>query len=284
MKNDTTSTSSPVRGYIILITGSLVTINVYLPQQALYQSGEYEQRLDEIIAEIQLLGQGYAYLITGDFNSDGPNSIHFRKFIEEVDFKDLSSKIPFTLSQKWRGGLCSTKIDHVLSLNFPESSKDDCTVNTEIIVKGGHLPIESKLRIPHLKIDETSNDDGDGNVEYPVFIDFEKATEDQLKEFRDKAGRLIEACRPAIQEERNPIKAITRLYNRLGTLALCIFPQQTQSTHRPRKPGWNRYVRQAQKEVELALLLWHAREEVQVLLLFVLVLHIYSTRVSGVDV
>ena len=94
-------------------------------------------------------------------------------------------------------------------------------------------------------------------MEHPVYIDFEKATDSQKQEYTNQASKLVSACMSAIANDPNPIKAVSRLFNRLGGLALTIFPQSHSTFAHPRKPGWNKYVRAAQTQLELAITLWH---------------------------
>ena len=83
------------------------------------------------------------------------------------------------------------------------------------------------------------------------------ASKSQRDEFVKQAGAIISACKCSIEDDPNPLKAITRLHNRLTGLAVAIFPQVRGTYSHPRKPGWNKYVRQAQANLELALTLWH---------------------------
>ena len=56
--------------------------------------------------------------------------------------------------------------------------------------------------------------------------------------------------------ELNPMQGITKLYNELITLAICIYPQQSNHQNHKRKPGWNKYVREAQAEYVQVETLW----------------------------
>ena len=74
--------------YLVTITGKIVCINVYLPQQNLFNNGVYSQSISEIIGVIEELGDSYAYILVGDFNSNGLNTGPFRHLIEILDLDD----------------------------------------------------------------------------------------------------------------------------------------------------------------------------------------------------
>ena len=68
--------------YLITITGNVVAINVYMPQQGLFDSGEYQRILQELASAIESLGPAYAYILGGDFNTFGRNKPLFQNFVK----------------------------------------------------------------------------------------------------------------------------------------------------------------------------------------------------------
>ena len=269
VSTDITNTTTVYRScpnYIILITGKLVTINTYLPQQGLYQDGVYKQRLSEIKESIMTLGPTYAYLLAGDFNSHGHNKRAFRKFIEQEEPDDWSKDITYTYSQPTRkksatgqsGGLCATKLDHILTFNFPQDSCKACFTDTHIVSKGAHLPVCAEASMPHLDIDEGFVDDDDIDAEDPLaHIDYRQCTDEHDKTFREAANDIFKRFESDHRIQTDPVEALTAIYKELSDTALCVFPQEKYNPRFKRQPGWNKYVRDAQREYEVAEMLWH---------------------------
>ena len=140
-------TSNPQ--FLVTITGSLVCINIYLPQQNLFDNGVYSESISKIIGVLEQLGDSYAYILVGDFNSNGPNQVPFRQLIETMDLEDWSESISYTYSQNTRGGLCATKLDHVLTKNFPENMLKTCNIDQTLITRGGHVIIRTEAMSPN---------------------------------------------------------------------------------------------------------------------------------------
>ena len=71
--------------YLITCTGKLVCVNVYLPH-ANHPDGleMYDAILAEITCCIESMGDGYAFIVCGDFNSNGRNIASFNRFIDDL--------------------------------------------------------------------------------------------------------------------------------------------------------------------------------------------------------
>ena len=118
-----------------------MNINCYLPQAQLYQTGEYSDCIDEILAAITDLREDKAYLIVGDMNTSTHNRRAFRRFRELLPTEDWSDSIEYTYSQNCKNGLVATKIDYVLAKNFPQHCLISCAAAKDLVTKGGHLAI-----------------------------------------------------------------------------------------------------------------------------------------------
>jgi len=69
----------------------------------------YDTILGEIACYIESMGDGYAFIVAGDFNSNGRNTASFNRLIEDLELEHCCSDVPYTFSQGTRGGLCHTK-------------------------------------------------------------------------------------------------------------------------------------------------------------------------------
>ena len=255
---------SDSKHFLIVVIGSLVTINVYLPQQGLYERDQpiptYRLILDEILAKIESLGSKYAFFISGDFNNSGPNAPHFRAFCDILQPDNWSSHIKYTFSAKGRGGINTTKIDHVLTKNFTNSSLVSCETTDSFITKSPHSPIETITRIPHLSIRDVDLT-LEGNLIPKTKIDFQATTQAQKDWILDQATEIVKKEYPqgAHTKTKNPIRKIHRIFTTIGTLALCHFPQRSPARYRTyNKPGWNIYVKDAQREYAESINNWNA--------------------------
>ena len=253
---------SDSKHYLIVVVGSLVTINVYLPQQGLYERNlpipTYRLILDEILAKIESFGPKYAIFITGDFNNSGPNSPHFRAFCDILQPENWSSHIGFTFSAKGRGGINTTKIDHVLTKNFVNNSLISCEKTNFFTTKSPHSPMETVTRIQHLSL-QNLDSASQGNRVPKTFIDFKRATQEQKNWILDQATILIKEEFPqgANTKTDNPIRKIHRIFETIGTWALCHLPQKIPAKYREySKPGWNIYVKDAQRHYAESLRIW----------------------------
>ena len=246
--------------YLVTITGKLVCINVYLPQQGLFENGVYDQSVSEIIGIIEDLGDSYAYIVVGDFNSNGPNIGPFHHLIEIMDLEDWSGNIPYTYSQNTRGGLCATKLDHVLTKNFPEQMLNSCDIDQSLVTTGGHLIIKTIASIPHLEIDNLDESyDNDSDIIQPICIDFDKINDSQVEFFRQEASTILRTLRESQLRniKCNPLGTILSAFNKLGSTAKVIFPQKPSISDKMKpKPGWNKYVKEAQANYTEARCAW----------------------------
>ena len=86
----------------------LVNVNCYLPQAQLYQSGEYAECIDSILAAVKDLGEDKAYIFTGDFNSGHHNKRQFKRFKDLLPMEEFSANIPYTYAQNCQNGIVST--------------------------------------------------------------------------------------------------------------------------------------------------------------------------------
>ena len=129
-----TEVLSKSKYYLITCTGKLVCVNVYLPH-ANHPVGleVYDTILGEIASVIESMGDGYAFIVTGDFNSNGRNTASFNRFIDDLELEHCCSDVSYTFSQGVKGGRCYTKLDHFLSKNFTESSFPSCQLNTSLV-------------------------------------------------------------------------------------------------------------------------------------------------------
>ena len=251
--------------YLMVTTGMLVTINVYLPQPNLNENGKrdgvistYATILGDILAEVNLLGPNYVFIIAGDFNSNGNNRGDFREFFEQASPEDWSATISYTYSRNTSNGLCHTKPDHVLALNFPRDSLRSCRTDPSThVFRSPHLPIVTEANIPHLEFNE-DRPESLGNLSPRVQIDFARVTEAQLEEFQAYANQILSPSATKIHVCSNPIREITRVFNEIGSYALCTLPQRvpTTSRHRKPRPGWNEYVKDIHQEYVAALEEW----------------------------
>ena len=232
--------------YLVSVTGKLVCVNVYLPQQGLFETGVYDQAINDIIGVIEELGNTYAYIVVGDFNSNGPNIEPFNRLVEIMELDNWSENIPYTYSQNTRGGMCATKLDHVLTKNFPEHALDSCNIDQSLLTRGGHLVIKTIAKIPHLEIDNLDEDNSaDHEAHQPIYIDYDKITDGQVEFFRNEAATIISYYRD-LHKTSNPLSTILNVFNRLGSTAKVIFPQKPSIHDKMKpKPGWNKYVREA---------------------------------------
>jgi hypothetical protein len=180
--------------YLVVVIGSLVTVNVYLPQQGLYERDlpipTYRLILDEILAFIESLGPKYAYHLTGDFNNNGPNAPHFRAFCDILQPENWSSHIKYTYSAKGRGGINTSKIDHVLTKNFSTGSLVSCETIDTFITRSPHSPIETITKIQHLSIRDVDLT-LEGNLIPKTKIDFQATTQDQKDWILDQATKIV---------------------------------------------------------------------------------------------
>ena len=242
--------------YLITITGKLVCINVYLPH-ANHPDGieAYDRALGEIACHIDSLGDGYAFIVAGDFNSNDRNIKSFSRFIEDLELDHWCSDVPYTFSQGTKGGLCHTKLDHFLVKNFPVDTYPSCQVNTNLVVKGGHLPLQAVVHLPHLEVDTGI---GESAVELgrPPRIDYEKINPEESAEFLSRSEALVQDTVRKLKGSYNPLKVTNRVFSELGTLGLCIFPQLRFSFSKKNEPGWNIHVKAAQDEYKAAEAEW----------------------------
>ena len=208
------TTMSDSKHFLIVVIGSLVTINVYLPQQGLYERDQpiptYRLILDEILAKIESLGSKYAFFISGDFNNSGPNAPHFRAFCDILQPDNWSSHIKYTFSAKGRGGINTTKIDHVLTKNFTNGSLVSCETTDSFITKSPHSPIETITRIPHLSIRDVDLT-LEGNLIPKTKIDFQATTQAQKDWILDQATEIVKKEYPqgAHTKTKTPLEKFT---------------------------------------------------------------------------
>ena len=244
------------KSYLITITGSVVIINLYLPQQNLFDNGLYEQDITEIYSIIEALGNKYAFIILGDFNSNGRNLREFLKFIEKLKVENWSKDIDFTYSQHTRGGMCATKLDHILAKNTQENALIECKIDNSLITKGGHKAITAKAKLLHLKIDKQDDNEDVSSSTRPIYINFDKIEDDDLNFFQKDCSKLIEEFSKNPPQPFNPIAAIKMLFDEIGKLAEVILPQKTFKFPGRPKPGWTKYVKQANIWCNQAEKLW----------------------------
>ena len=204
--------------YLVTITGSVVIINLYLPQQNLFNTGLYEQTIAELFTIVENLGNAYAFILLGDFNSNGRNLSEFVKFLEKLKVSDWSKDVDYTYSQPTRGGLCATKLDHILAKNTQEDSLIECAVANDLVTKGGHKAIVAKAKLLHLNADASNHHDNDSFSSRPIYIDFNKICEEDLNFFHKDADKLIEDFYKNQPKPFNPIVAIKVLFDEIGKL------------------------------------------------------------------
>ena len=237
---ETTTIHSSTKSYLATITGNLVCINVYLPQRNLYQNGEYDNAVGDIISIVEELGSSYAYLIVGDFNSSGPNLIAFRRLRDHLDLEDWSRDIEYTFSANVKNGVCSTKLDHVFALNFEVGSIVSCTSAHKFIKQGGHSVIETRAKFPHLSIATSSTEDT--NPDRPIYIDYEKTTPCQIEALHREVSEILKPYMDrTIKPSDNIIDIINRVFNQIGSRATFILNQKKFAHPFRHKPGWNKY-------------------------------------------
>ena len=167
----------------------MVCINVYLPHSNYKEPELYDTLIGEIIGHIETLGDQYAYILAGDFNTSGRNVKSFNRLVETLNLSNWSSNIPVTYAQNTQGGICSSKLDHFLAKNITQSAT--CQTNTNKLVKGGHYLIEARVPLIHLEI-EDSPKFPDIDREKPIRIDYEKINESEAKTFLRDSNRIIE--------------------------------------------------------------------------------------------
>jgi len=231
--------------YLITQTGKLVCINVYLPHANFCDVGLYDVILGEIVGHVESLGEGYAFILVGDFNSNGRNIISFKRLIKLLRLSDWSSNVLFTYSQRTSGGICATKLDHFLTKNMPQGVLKSCSTNTKLVVKGGHLPLEVVAELPHLEVDNVTSD---VNFELPRSsrIDYQKIHQEELFEFRRIIDKIIDDTMKNLKSPYDPISVISNTFERLGLHARKVFPGIKTNFASKNEPGWNIYVKTAQ--------------------------------------
>ena len=237
-----TSVHSSSKSYLATITGSLVCINVYLPQRNLFKNGDYDNAVGDLIAIVEELGSSYAYLFLGDFNTSGPNKVLFRKLIDRLDLEDWSKEIRVTFSAGVKNNkLCATKLDHVLAKNIDLGTCISCITDSSLVTKGGHSAIVTTAYFPHLhSVGPDSNTDE--NQERPIYLDYSNVSPEQIRSLRREMAEIIEPyMNRQIHSSDNPISIINRVFTSIGSRATFILNQKRYSQRHKKVPGWTKY-------------------------------------------
>merc|ERR1712173_289838 len=111
-----------------------------------------------LTAFISEFDEDYSFLIAGDFNTPNDskkrNVKNFKRFVTNCELENLTTHIPVTFSQNQKtGDPCASKLDHILSKNFPTGSFVSSDINKKI-GKGGHIPLELTIFAPHIEIED----------------------------------------------------------------------------------------------------------------------------------
>lgn len=241
--------------YLATCTGLLLVINVYLPNRSLASSGRYSEAIDEIIALVVDKQQTHGVIIAGDFNTseNSTNLKHFNRLKEYLELSDWTEDIPYTFSQGTKGGVCHTKLDHILTKNLSKDLLIKCETALDK-AKGGHIPLVATARIPHIEIEEISHPTEGRAVPRP---DFNKVTSKMAEQFRYYAKETIKKYESqyTMGINKNPLNLLYRTWTDLEKTAEWLFPQHW-SKHRPTLPGYREYVETAQTEYAEAYSEW----------------------------